>query len=107
MRAGYLGQIKGPFLAGQNVLEDFYSNNNTTSEKLKFGISIDEKDLLPFGDEINYPTGLSFSVEGPNSSSLIQMGRTGMYESDDAVQISRIIFSSDVPESVIINFVIY
>lgn len=72
---------------------------------MKLGISIDDKDLLPFGDVNAYPTGFSFTVN--NSDTLIQMGRTGMYETDGAVQISSLIFTNNAPQSVIVNYVIY
>ncbi len=107
MRAGTIGQIKGPFRAGSNAFAQLWSSQGTTSEKMRIGISIDEKDLMPFGDVDTYPTGFSFIISGPNSTALIQMGRTGMYESDQPVQVSSLIFTSNAPQSVIINFVIY
>ncbi len=82
MRAGFLGQVKGPFQGGKNALQEFYDKNNTSSEKMKLGISIDEKDFLPYGNEELYPNGLAFTIVGPINSVLVQMGRTCMYETD-------------------------
>lgn len=107
MRAGTVGQIKGPFQAGRNAFAQLWSSQGTTSEKMKIGISIDEKDLMPFGDVNTYPTGFSFTISGPNNTALVQMGRTGMYESDQPVQVSSLIFTNNAPQSVIVNFVIY
>ena len=107
MKPGTVGQIKGPFQAGQNAFAQLWQKQGTTLEKMKLGISIDEKDLLPFGDVETYPTGFSFMVSGPNNTALIQMGRTGIYESDQPVLISSLIFTNNAPQSVIVNFVIY
>lgn len=107
MRAGTVGQLKGPFQAGQNVFSSLFSEEGTSSEKMKLGVSINEKDLMPFGNQTSYPTGLSFTVTTPAGQSLIQMSRTGMYETDGAVQVNSLVFSSNAPQSVIINYVIF
>jgi len=60
---------------------------------MKLGISIDDKDLLPFGNVDAYSTGFSFTV----NDTLIQMGRTGMYETDGAVQVSSLKFTNNAP----------
>lgn len=107
MRAGTVGQLKGPFQAGQNVFSRLFSEEGTSSEKMKLGVSINEKDLMPFGNQNNYPTGLSFIITTSAGRNLIQMGRTGMYETDGAVQVNSLVFSSNAPQSVIINYVIF
>ena len=107
MRAGTVGQLKGPFQVGQNVFSGLFAEEGTSSEKMKLGVSINEKDLMPFGNENTYSTGLSFTVTTPVGQSLIQMGRTGMYETDGAVQVNSLVFSSNAPQSVIINYVIF
>ena len=116
MRAGIVGQLKGPFQAGTNIFSDFL---NGTSQRMKIGVSIDEKDLLPYGkdkpktDDPNqkyYPNGFAFTISsgGLNSSSVfIRMGRTGKYETDDAVLIGSLVFQNDTPQSVIVNYVTY
>ena len=50
MRAGTVGQLKGPFQAGQNVFSKLFSEEGTSSEKMKLGVSINDKDLMPFGN---------------------------------------------------------
>ena len=107
MLAGTIGQIKGPFRGGQNAFAALYAEEGSSSERMKIGVSIDQKDLLPFGNEQIYTSGLSFTIVTPVGQSLIQMGRTGMYETDNAVQVNSLIFSNDTPQSVIINYTIY
>ena len=94
MHEGKICQLKGPFKAGVNVLG---SNTGT----MKIGISIDRKDLMPFDNKKKYSSGFSFSVNGE----LIEMGRTGMYESSGYTLITSLSFTYDTPESVIVNYV--
>ena len=107
MKAGIVGQLKGPFQAGVDIF-----NGSLSNQRMKIGISIDEKDLLPYGkdkpetddpDQKYYPTGFSFSISGVQ----IQMGRTGMYETDDVIQVSSLIFNDNTPQSVIVNYTTY
>lgn len=107
MRAGTIGQLKGPFQAGQNVFSSLFAQEGTNSEKMKFGVSINEKDLMPFGNLSSYPNGLAFNVATPIGTVLVQMGRTCMYETDGAVQVNSLSFINNTPQSVIINYVIY
>ena len=109
MKAGIVGQLKGPFQAGVNIFNGILDSQ---SQPMKIGISIDEKDLLPYGkdepktDDPNqeyYPTGFSFSISGVQ----IQMGRTGMYETDNPISVSSLIFNYNTPQSVIVNYVTY
>lgn len=85
-----VGQIKGPFEANQNVF--------TSAQKVRLGISIDTKDLMPFGED--RVEGLSFKINGQ----LIEMGRTGMYETGDYINVSSLSFNKKTPASVIINY---
>ena len=74
-----------------------FEEKNNEIQKL-LGVSIDTKDLMPFGaDETE---GLSFKINGQ----LIEMGRTGMYETGDYIKISSLSFNKRTPASVIINY---
>ena len=46
MKAGIVGQLKGPFQAGVDIF-----NGSLSNQRMKIGISIDEKDLLPYGKD--------------------------------------------------------
>ena len=107
MRAGTVGQIKGPFQAGTNAFSELWNSQGTGSEMMRIGVSIDEKDLMPFGNTSIYPTGFSFTISGGNNTTLVQMGKTCMYQSDQPVQVSSLVFTYNAPQSVIVNFVIY
>lgn len=107
MRAGIVGQLKGPFRANYNVFTELFTQEGTTSENMKIGVSINEKDLMPFGDEQTYPTGIAFVILTPNQNTTVQMGRTGMYETDQPVQVNSLMFLNEAPQSVIINYTIY
>ena len=48
MKAGIVGQLKGPFQAGVNIFNGILDSQ---SQPMKIGISIDEKDLLPYGKD--------------------------------------------------------
>ena len=105
MTAGTLLQLKGPFAYGQNVL------GSNFSDKIKFGISLDMKDYLPYG---KYDGGFSFSITTDDGNVPIKIGKTCMYETDEPVIVKGLQFikpSGDpddyTPESVIINIVIY
>ena len=107
MRAGVVNQIKGPFPAGQNVFQSIFAQDGSDSARMKLGISIDEKDLLPFGDTTLYPTGFAFRISGAGDPVTVQMGRTGMYQTEEPLQVGSLVFLNEAPQSVIINFSIY
>lgn len=107
MRAGTVGQLKGPFRANRNVFTELFAEEGTTSENMKIGVSINEQDLMPFGDEQEYPTGIAFVISSPTETTTVQMGRTGMYETDQPLQVNSLVFLNEAPESVIINYTIY
>lgn len=106
MRPGTIGQVKGPFNAGENAFARLFQEEGTNSETMRIGVSIDEKDFLPFGNTSAYPNGFAFTITGTAGSDLIQMGRTCMYETDKAIRVNSLVFENDAPQSVIINFVI-
>lgn len=107
MRAGTVGQIKGPFRANYNVFTEIFREEGTNSEKMKLGVSLDDKDLMPYGEPQTYPVGLAFVISTPTEQTTVQMGRTGMYETDEPIQVNSLIFLHDAPQSVIINYTIY
>lgn len=107
MRAGIVYQIKGPFVAGANVLNNFLKKNGSTGENMKIGISIDSKDLMTYGDLTKYPRGFDFIISGPAGETVLQMGRSGMYQTDTPLWVSELSFPHGAPESVIVDFVIY
>lgn len=104
MTPGMIGQLKGKFSKGKNVFETVFKQYDSDGENMKFGISLNERDSLPFGNIAVYPTGLSFTLNG---STVIEMGRTCMYETDEPTAVTSLSFNEDTPESVIINYVIY
>lgn len=93
LRAGYIGQIKGPFLANQNILANI---DIPIGYQLKWGISITPKDLMP------YPEWY-FIV----NDQYIKMGKTGMYEVDEPMIVSNISFPLGAPASTLIEFIVY
>lgn len=106
MTSGTMKQLKGPFPFGVNIF------GNDFSDKIKIGISLDQKDFLPFG---YYDEGFSFTLQRSSSQVLIQMGRTCMYESDEGINaITGLVFNKPngyqydyTPQSVIVNYVVY
>lgn len=84
---GQIGQIKGPFSSGSNIL-----NNNLLTGK--FGISIGEKDLMKIKD---------FKFRINNVEYL--MGRTGIYEICEPYEVSSIEFPEGAPASVVIDYI--
>lgn len=107
MRAGTVGQLKGPFHANRNVFTEVFAEDGASSEKMKIGVSINETDLMPYGNEQTYSTGLAFIIATPTENTTVQMGRTGMYETDDAIQLNSLMFLNNTPQSVIINYTVY
>ena len=84
---GQIGQFKGPFSSGDNIL-----NNNLLTGK--FGISIGEKDLMKIKD---------FKFRINNVEYL--MGRTGIYEICEPYEVSSIEFPEGAPASVVIDYI--
>ena len=101
MKEGAVYQIKGPFKSGENVLSDIYSKEGATgAQRIRFGISLDEKDWLPLARTF------SFTVTGIGSPVTVLMGRSHIYEIDDGVYVSSIAFNQDAPESTKVNFIV-
>lgn len=93
MKARQIYQLQGPFKSNMNILPQ--------GGKIKLGIAMQIKDLMPYGDQSKYPHGFSFKI----NNKIIQMGRTGMYETDDYVTVSSLSFDYDTPPSVIVTYV--
>lgn len=92
-------QVKGPFKAGQNVVQKILktdSNATYPTSYARVGISINTKDWMPFKD-------FYFNI----NSIKIQMGRSCMYETSQPIQIDSITFDEDAPASTIINLIGY
>lgn len=90
MKAGTLGQVKGPFKAGENAIAAIGGE-----QTLRFGISIDKKDFMSFKDDF------IFNINGQE----FHMSKACVYEVDESVSVSSIVFPNGAPESVIINYV--
>lgn len=92
---GSIGQVTGPFSAGQDLLAEEGVIMNlisqyTSSEKVqlsKLGIQADE--------------GTIVQINGIN----IKIGKTGIYELDETVAIKSLIFPNGADASVIVDFV--
>lgn len=93
IRAGYIGQIKGPFGTGADILAQAMI---PPGYRMKFGISIDPYDLMPIPEWY-------FEVNGQH----IKMGKTGMYETDSPMFVSSLNLPLGGPPSTIVDFVIY
>ena len=99
MKAGIAGQIRGPFEANQNIIP-----NKLEPGLMQLGVSIDTKDLMPFGDTKGGKDGyFSFTINGQT----IRMGRSGMYETGNPTNIVSFQFDDDAPASVKINYLTY
>lgn len=101
MKQAAIYQVKGPFKAGENAIASLLDKAGRAG-KVRIGISIDTRDWLPLskGEQ-----GFSFVITGPTNTATIQMGRSCMYESDQGLYISSIVFNKDAPQSTIINIV--
>lgn len=92
---GSVGQVTGPFSAGQDLLakEGIIMNlisQYTNSEQVqlwKLGIQADE--------------GTIVKINGMN----IKVGKTGIYELDETVAIKSLIFPNGADENTIVDFI--
>lgn len=92
MLNGRIGQVVGPFDANMDLLDDnapigAFTPENNRPVLIKLGIQAEEGTLV----EINNAT--------------IKIGKTGIYELDNVVDIRRIVFPNGADESVLIDFV--
>lgn len=83
---GRLGQLLGPFSPGEEIINLISADTKTKNVKLGIQTTIDTIVLI-------------------NGES-IQIGRTGIYELDEIMNISSIIFPNGAPENTIIDYVV-
>lgn len=85
---GYMGQIKGPFKSGQELIEL---------------INADAVDEVAYVEHIGIQTDVSAYVLLNEKE--IEIGKTGIYEIND-VEISSLVFKKDTDENTIIDYVV-
>ena len=89
---GHIGQVQGPFQANKDLLDDDGPIGVLTPEKerpvlFKLGIQASQGDLVKIND------------------TTIKIGKTGIYELDEVVKITSVIFLQDVSADTIVDFV--
>lgn len=89
---GHIGQVLGPFLANKDLLDDNEPIGAFTPETerpviVKLGIQSAE--------------GTVVCINGTN----IKIGKTGIYELDDVVNIKELYFPDGADENTLIDFV--
>lgn len=89
---GHIGQVTGPFIANVDLLDDDQAIGIFTPEK--------ERPVL-------YKLGIQTSpgVRVKINNTTIRIGLTGIYELDDAVRISSIVFPNGADENTLIDFI--
>ena len=92
MLNGRLGQVTGPFTANVDLLDDSQAIGSFTPEStkpilLKLGIQAEE--------------GTIVQINGAN----IKIGKTGIYELDNIVDIKSLVFPNGADADTIIDFV--
>lgn len=92
MLKGRLGQVSGPFTANVDLLDDYQAIGSFTPEIsrpiiYKLGIQAEEGTVV----QIN------------NVS--IKIGKTGIYELDNIIDVKSIVFPDGADENTIIDFV--
>ena len=89
---GMIGQVQGPLTSTDNI--------NFNGNYVKLGISLGEKDLMTYTESEYH--GFMFQI----NDALIRLGRDGMYETDDVIQINQLTFPQGAPASLLIEYVI-
>ncbi len=92
MLNGRIGQVLGPFNAGVDLLEDnapigTFTPETTRPILYKLGIQTDEGTIVEVN---NVP---------------VKIGKTGIYELDNIVDIKKLVFPNGAPANTIIDFV--
>lgn len=91
---GWVGQIQGPFSAGEELLKRIKSDATSVSGvKVKLGIQTD----------IMVPGTSQESIVLINGEE-VMMGRSGIYETDDLITLKSLKFKFDAPADTIIDF---
>lgn len=89
---GHIGQVVGPFVAGQDLLADNGPIGIFTPEK-------ERPVLYKLGIQATKDTIVSIN------NTLIKIGVTGIYELDDIVKITELNFPNGADNNTIIDFV--
>ena len=89
---GHIGQVKGPFPAQVDLLEDNAAIGAFTPE-------LEKPVLYKLG--IQAQKGTVVSINNTN----ITIGNTGMYQLDDVVRITEISFPNGADQNTLIDFV--
>lgn len=89
---GHIGQVVGPFAAGQDLLSDEGPIGKLTPEK-------ERPVLYKLGIQANIGTKVRIN------NKIIRIGKTGIYELDQVVKIVDLSFPDGAPEDTIIDFV--
>lgn len=92
MLNGRIGQVLGPFNAGVDLLEDnapigAFTPETTRPILYKLGIQTDEGTIIEINDVS------------------IKIGKTGIYELDNIVDIKKLVFPNGADADTIIDFV--
>ena len=89
---GHIGQVSGPFSANVDLLDDNGPIGTFTPEK-------ERPVIIKLG--IQAAGGTVVCINGTN----IKIGKTGIYELDNIVNINNLVFPNGADENTIIDFV--
>lgn len=89
---GHIGQVSGPFNAGQDLLADFGPIGAFTPQ-------LQRPVLYKIG--VQADVGTVISINNTN----IKIGSTGIYELDDSVKINELSFPNGASANTIIDFI--
>lgn len=108
---GIIGQIQGPFSSNTNIVNLIRAEIGGTGSApifAKLGISLAEKDFMIFGKEEDgtMPTSFKFYLDQGDGPEEFWVGRTQMYESDDGLTLTSLVFPQGAPASVFVEYVI-
>ena len=94
MNIGTIGQLQGPFEANVNVLPEVGDN-------MIIGVSIPEKELMPFNSDENL--GFYFLLNNEK----VKIGKQGIYEMDTPMRINNLSFPKGAPKEVKVEYRVY
>ena len=92
MLNGRVGQVLGPFDAGIDLLNDGAPIGEFTPEHSK-----------PILYKLGIQTDQGVQVEINNA--IIRIGKTGIYELEDTVDIKKLVFPQGAPANTIVDFI--
>lgn len=102
MKAGIIGQIKGPFSSTENIVKTRLDSSGA-AVTAKIGVEIDQKQWMKYGDYNKYPNGFYFIL----NNQIIFMGKGCIYQTDTPLNITTLVFPLGAPADTIIDYVIY